>query len=109
MKGDQVKKNNGEQVISITTQTFPWFQKNSTTQIIKYKFIWCIIYEQSVPNMGVGKSRKENIKVLLEYELFEIISKKNDHFSNMTLVQEHLKDPKKCVFFLISSKYLSML
>ncbi len=77
MKGDQVRKNNGEQVISITTQTFKQFQKYSTTQIIKYKFIWCIIYKQSVPNMGVGKYQEENIKkVLLEYKFFEIISKK---------------------------------
>jgi hypothetical protein len=48
--------------------------------------------------MGVGKYQEENIKVLLEYMLFEIINKKNDHFSNMTLVQEHLKDPKKYVY-----------
>jgi len=76
MKGDRVRKNNGKQVFSITTQTFKRFQKYSTTQIIKYKFIWCIIYKQSVPNMGVGKYQDENIKVLLEYMFFEIINKK---------------------------------
>jgi hypothetical protein len=76
MKGNQVRKNNGEQVISIAMQTFKWFQKYSTTQIIKYKFICHIIYKQNVPIMGVGKFWEENIKVLLEYQLFEINGKK---------------------------------
>jgi hypothetical protein len=55
-------------------QTLKQFQKYSTTRIIK--FIWRIIYKQTIPNMGVGKSQKQNIKVLMEYKLFEISSEK---------------------------------
>jgi len=66
VKWDQVRKNGGEQIIPITTCTFKQFQKYTTTWIIKYRFIWGIINKHSVPNMGVGKFWKENIKVLVE-------------------------------------------
>jgi hypothetical protein len=39
MKGDQVRKDNGKQIIFIVTQTFKRFQKYNTMQIIKYRFI----------------------------------------------------------------------
>jgi hypothetical protein len=53
VKRDKVRKNIGEQVISIIIRTLKQFQKYNTTWIIKYGFIWRIIYNQNVPNMGV--------------------------------------------------------
>jgi hypothetical protein len=76
MEGNQVRKNSGEQVISITTRTLKQFQKYNTTQIIRHKFIWRIIYKQNIPNMGVKKFPEENIKVIMEYGLFEINGEK---------------------------------
>jgi hypothetical protein len=52
MKGNQVRKNNGEQVISITTQ------------IIKHGFIWRIIYKQNVPNMVLRNFKKKASRLL---------------------------------------------
>lgn len=100
MKGDQVTKNNGEQIISITTWTLKQFQKYNIIRIIKYIFIWHIIYKQSVPSMHVWKSQEENIKVLMEYGLFEINSKKMIIFlawllsKNLWKIQNNL-----CFFF----------
>ncbi len=76
MKGDQVRKNNKKQIISIAMWTLKWFQKNSTTWIIKYRFVWHIIYKQNVPNMSIEKSQEENIKVFMKYKLFKVSSKK---------------------------------
>jgi hypothetical protein len=76
MKRDQVRKNGEEQIIPITTRTFKQFLKCNITQIIKYTFIWGIINKQSVPNMGVGKFRKENNKVLVENQLLRMTSEK---------------------------------
>ncbi len=50
------------------------------TRIIKHRFVWCIICKQNVPNMGVGKSQEENIKVLMEYGLFDINNEKMNFF-----------------------------
>jgi hypothetical protein len=99
MKWDQVRKNNGKQVISIATQTLKWFQKYSTTQIIRYKFIWHIIYKQNVPNMGVGKFWKENIKVLLEYRLFDINGKKMIIFLAWLLSKNPWRIQRNMCFF----------
>jgi hypothetical protein len=64
VKWDQVRKNGGEQIIPIITCTFKQFQKYTTTQIIKYRFIWGIINKQSVTNMGVGKFEKKTSRFL---------------------------------------------
>jgi len=72
----QVRKHNGEQVISISRRFVKWLQKDGTTGIIKHRFIWHIIYEQSVPTMCVRKFRKENIKFLMKSGLFKISQKK---------------------------------
>ncbi len=76
MEENQVRKNSGEQVISIATRTLKQFQKYNTTQIIKHRFIWRIIYKHNIPNMGVKKFQEENIKVIMEYGLFEISGEK---------------------------------
>jgi hypothetical protein len=76
VKWDQVRKNGGKQIIPITTCTFKQFQKYTTTRIIKYRFIWGIINKQSVPNMGVGKFWKENIKVLVENWFLKMMGEK---------------------------------
>jgi hypothetical protein len=54
-------------------QTIP---KYNITRIIKYRFIWGIINKQSVPSMGVGKFREENIKVFVENWLLKMIEEK---------------------------------
>jgi hypothetical protein len=76
VKGDQGRKNIGEKIISIIMQSLKQFQKYNTTRIIKYRFIWHIIYKQTIPSMGVWKFQEENIKVLMEYKLFKINGEK---------------------------------
>ncbi len=76
MKQNQARKNSGEQIIPITTRTFKQLQKYNITRIITYTFIWGIINKQSVPNMGVGKFREENNKVLMENRLLRMIAEK---------------------------------
>jgi hypothetical protein len=44
--------------------------------------------------MDVGKSQEENIKVLMEYKVFDINNRKMNYFFSTIFVQEPLKDPK---------------
>ncbi len=76
MEGNQVKKSGGEQVISIATRTLKQFQKYNTTQIIRHRFIWRIIYKHNIPSMGVKKFQEENIEVIMEYGLSKISGEK---------------------------------
>jgi hypothetical protein len=52
VKRDQVRKNNGEEVIPITTHTFKRFQNIALHKSLN---IDLYIDKQIVPNMGVGK------------------------------------------------------
>lgn len=72
----QVRKHSGEQVVSISRRFFKWLQKDGTTRIIKHRFIWHTIYEQSVPSACVKKFRKENIEFLMKSGFFKISHKK---------------------------------
>jgi hypothetical protein len=42
------------------------FQKNGTIQAIEHAFVWRIIYKQCVPSVNITRSKKENVKVLVE-------------------------------------------
>jgi hypothetical protein len=64
MKGNQVRKNNGEQVISITTQ------------IIRHRFIWRIIYKQNVPSMVLRNFKKKTSRLLWNIGFLRLVVRK---------------------------------
>jgi len=96
MKGNQVRKNNGKQVISITTQ------------IIKHGFIWRIIYKQNVPNMVLRNFKKKASRLLWNTCFSRLVVKKWlffwDNFCPRTL------EGSKIIYVcsLVSFRYLSM-
>jgi hypothetical protein len=64
MKGNQVRKNNGEQVISITAQ------------IIRHRFIWHIIYKQNVPSMVLRNFKKKTSRLLWNIGFLRLVVRK---------------------------------
>ncbi len=90
VKRDQVRKNSGEQVISIPMWTFKQFQKYKTTQIIEYRFIRHVIYKQCVPSMAARKFGMENW-------LFRMSNKKMIIFLARLLSRSLKKSKEICV------------
>jgi len=65
MKIFQIRENKPQQILILHVKAIKRFQKNGIIQVVKHAFVWRIIYKQSVANVSVRISRKQNIKVLV--------------------------------------------
>jgi hypothetical protein len=98
MKVFQVRENGPQQILVLPMTAIKEVQKKGIIWAIEHAFVWCIIYEQHVPNMNIRTIRKKNVKVLVENWFIRFIWQKM-WISHAKLLVTHSRNMYKGLCF----------